>query len=83
MKAFHDNHNDDAPTAGYLKLNDITCWLNSCGGELALVLVCPRVTYMTQKQIHLQLCNPAADTASDSKSKRDGAEGVGPVVAVL
>lgn len=38
---------------------------------------------MTQKQIHLQLCNPATDTASDSKSKGDGAEGVGPVGAVL
>lgn len=38
---------------------------------------------MEQKQIHLQLRNPAADTASDSESKRDGAEGVGPAVGVL
>lgn len=38
---------------------------------------------MEQKQIHLQLRNPAADTASDSESKRDGPEGVGPAGAVL
>lgn len=83
MEARYDNHNDDAATAADLKLNDITCGLNSYRGGLLLLLVCPCVTYMTQKQIHLQLCNPAADTASDSKSKGDGAEGVGPVVAVL
>lgn len=46
-------------------------------------VVCLRVTYMEQKQIHLQLRNPAADAASDSESKRDGAEGVGPAVGVL
>lgn len=48
-----------------------------------LSVVCLLVTYMEQKQIHLQLRNPAVDTASDFKSKRDGAEGVGPVMAVL
>lgn len=45
--------------------------------------VCPLLTYMKQKQIHLQLRDPAADTTSDSKSKWDGTEGIGPVVAVL
>lgn len=48
-----------------------------------LSVVCLRVTHMEQKQIHLQLRNPAADTASDSKSKGDGDEGFGPVVAAL
>lgn len=48
-----------------------------------LLLVCPLATYVTQNQIQLQLCNPAANTASNSKSKCNGAEGVGPFAAVL
>lgn len=40
------------------------------------------VTYLKQEQIHLELSNPATDTASYSKAKRDGAEGVWPLTAV-
>lgn len=39
-------------------------------------------TYLKQEQIHLELSNPATDTASYSKAKRDGAEGVWPLTAV-
>lgn len=44
--------------------------------------VFPLVTYPKQNHIHLKLSDPATDTASHSKAKWDGAEGVWPLVAI-
>lgn len=48
---------------------------------MKLVLL-PLVTYLKQKQIHLELSDPAAGTASHPEAKREGAEGVRPLWVV-
>lgn len=39
-------------------------------------------TCLTQKQVHLEFSNPSTHTAPHSESKRDGAKGIGPIMAI-